>query len=215
MNCNQKTPGEILFLRTPIFFRASPERLFSFSKTVRHASNRNPYPLPLQLTPPGTLAAHGNFCLVLLCSQPDTVHRHPLRKTQTSSPLVKASNMSQKPSAYHHPCYSGFQVQGAAAPPAARWLQYNHFPEICQSDSVHSWLRLQKKRRFATIECLRSAHSIVLQMLQMNCTLHAALPGRLYSTRAARSVPSLPANPAHSNHKSDEFPRPVVPYPAP
>ncbi len=127
-----KTPGEILFLRTPIFFRASPERLFSFSKTVRHASNRNPYPLPLQLTPPGTLAAHGNFCLVLLCSQPDTVHRHPLRKTQTSSPLIKGSNMSQKPSAYHHPCYSGFQVQGAAAPPAARWLQYNHFPEICQ-----------------------------------------------------------------------------------
>ena len=103
---------------------------------MRHASNRNPYPLPLQLTPPGTLAAHGNFCLVLLCSQPDTVHRHPLRKTQTSSPLVKGSNMSQKPSAYHHPCYSGFQVQGAAAPPAARWLQYNHFPEICQSDSV-------------------------------------------------------------------------------
>ena len=128
---------------------------------------------------------------------------------------VKASNMSQKPSAYHHPCYSGFQVQGAAAPPAARWLQYNHFPEICQSDSVHSWLRLQKKRRFATIECLRSAHSIVLQMLQMNCTLHAHHTERLCTTRAARSVPSLPANPAHSNHKSDEFPRPAVPYPAP
>ena len=185
-------PGEIFFLRTPIFFRASPERLFSFSKTVRHASNRNPYPLPLQLTPPGTLAAHGNFCLVLLCSQPDTVHRHPLRKTQTSSPLVKGSNMSQKPSAYHHPCYSGFQVQGAAAPPAARWLQYNHFPEICQSDSVHSWLRLQKKRRFATIECLRSVHSIVLQMLQMNCTLHAALhrTALLYASSSISSFTS-------------------------
>lgn len=91
----------------------------SFSKTMRRTSNRRPYPLPLQLTPPGTLAAHGKFCLVLLCSQPDTVRRHPLRKTQTSSPLIKGSNTGIKPSARHHPCYSGLQVQGTAAPPAA------------------------------------------------------------------------------------------------
>ena len=37
------------------------------------------------------LTAHERFCLVLLCSQPDTVHRFPLRKTQTSSPLIKGS----------------------------------------------------------------------------------------------------------------------------
>ena len=41
--------------------------------------------------PPGCLTAHEKFRLVLLCSQPDTVHRFPLRKTQTSSPLIKGS----------------------------------------------------------------------------------------------------------------------------
>ena len=112
---------------------------------------------------------------MLLRSRPDTVQRFLLRETQLSTPLIKGSSINKTSEADHHSCYSGFQVQGAAAPPAARWFQYNHFPEICQSDSVHSWLRLQKKRRFATIECLRSAHSIVLQMLQVNCTLHAAL----------------------------------------
>ena len=33
-------------------------------------------------TPPGDLTAHGKFRLVLLCSQPDTVRRFPLRKTE-------------------------------------------------------------------------------------------------------------------------------------
>ncbi len=51
----------------------------------------NRYPLPLQLTPPGTLTAHRRFCLVLLRSRPDTVRRFLLRKTQTSSPLTKGS----------------------------------------------------------------------------------------------------------------------------
>ena len=72
-------------------------RFFILIRTVRPASNTNPYTLPLQLTPPGTLTAHGKFCLVLLCSQPDTVHRHPLRKTQTSSPLIKGSNPNESP----------------------------------------------------------------------------------------------------------------------
>ena len=57
----------------------------------------NPYTLPLQLTPPGTLAAHERFHLVLLCSHPDTVHGFPLRKTQTSTPLVKGSYTSIRP----------------------------------------------------------------------------------------------------------------------
>lgn len=47
--------------------------------------------LPLQLTPPGALTAHGSFHLVLLCSHPDTVHGFSLRKTQTSTPLIKGS----------------------------------------------------------------------------------------------------------------------------
>jgi len=33
-------------------------------------------------TPPGTLTAHERFYLVLLCSQPDTVRRFPLRETK-------------------------------------------------------------------------------------------------------------------------------------
>ena len=33
---------------------------------------------------PGALAAHEKFRLVLLCSQPDTVHGLSLRKTQSS-----------------------------------------------------------------------------------------------------------------------------------
>lgn len=38
------------------------------------------------MAPPGTLTAHERFCLVLLCSQSDTVRRGSLRKTQTSTP---------------------------------------------------------------------------------------------------------------------------------
>ena len=33
-------------------------------------------------TTSGSLTAHAKSCLVLLCSQPDTVHRHSLRKTE-------------------------------------------------------------------------------------------------------------------------------------
>ena len=57
----------------------------------------NPCTLPLQLTPPGTLTAHERFHLVLLCSHPDTVHGFPLRKTQTSTPLIKGSYTSVRP----------------------------------------------------------------------------------------------------------------------
>jgi len=35
---------------------------------------------------PGTLTAPGSFCLVLLHSWPDTVHRFPSRKTRISTP---------------------------------------------------------------------------------------------------------------------------------
>ena len=40
---------------------------------------------------PGFLAAHRMTHLVLLHSCPDTVHRFPLRKTQTSTPLTQGS----------------------------------------------------------------------------------------------------------------------------
>ena len=35
---------------------------------------------------PGFAASHRRFCLVLLCSQPDTVHRFLLHRTQDPDP---------------------------------------------------------------------------------------------------------------------------------
>ena len=40
--------------------------------------------------PPGALTAHGRFYLVLLCSQPDTVRRFPLRETRLQHLLCSA-----------------------------------------------------------------------------------------------------------------------------
>ena len=57
---------------------------------------------------------------MLLHSCPDTVHRVLLRKTQTSTPLIKGRPRSEKPSVRHDPCCSGLQVQGTAISPAAR-----------------------------------------------------------------------------------------------
>ena len=53
------------------------------------------------------LTAPGRFCLVLLRSRPDTVHRFPSRKTQSSTPLIKGSSERKMPSAQYHPYYSG------------------------------------------------------------------------------------------------------------
>ena len=58
---------------------------------------QKPHTWSLLPTPPGCLTAHERFYLVLLCSQPDTVHRFPLRKTQTSTPLIKGSYTSNSP----------------------------------------------------------------------------------------------------------------------
>ena len=68
------------------------------------------------------LALHRSFCLVLLHSCPDTVHRFLLRKTQTSTPLFRGSPTVKTPSVGQHPCYSGLQVQGTANSPAVRKL---------------------------------------------------------------------------------------------
>ena len=95
--------------------RAIRCRLLSL-KTVRPASNTSPYALPLQLTPPGTLTAHEKFCLVLLCSQPDTVHRHPLRKTQTSTPLIKGSHTDASPRPDITPAIADFRYRGPLLP---------------------------------------------------------------------------------------------------
>ena len=75
---------------------------------------------PYSLLRPGSLAAHRGFRLVLLHSCPDTVHRILLRKTQTSTPLIRGKLRRMSPEAGQHPCCSGLQVQGTAISPAVR-----------------------------------------------------------------------------------------------
>jgi len=47
---------------------------------------------PCSLLLPSALAAHALFCLVLLPSGPDTVHKGALRKTWPSTPLTRAGS---------------------------------------------------------------------------------------------------------------------------
>lgn len=61
--------------------------LISERSALNHDHERYSY----SLLSPGTLTAHESFCLVLLYSYPDTVHRFPLRKTQASTPLIRGS----------------------------------------------------------------------------------------------------------------------------
>ena len=58
---------------------------------VRRTSNPHHKRYSYSLLGPGTLTAHRRFCLVLLHSCPDTVHRFLLRKTQTSTSLIEGS----------------------------------------------------------------------------------------------------------------------------
>ena len=69
---------------------------------------------------PGYLTAPERFCLVLLRSRPDTVHRFLSRKTKTSTPLTVGSLTRRQPETSHHPLCSGLRVQGTAISPAAR-----------------------------------------------------------------------------------------------
>ena len=94
---------------------------------VRRTSNPHHKRYSYSLLGPGTLTAHRRFCLVLLHSCPDTVHRFLLRKTQTSTPLIEGSSTERNPSVWHHPCCSGLQVQGTAISPAARTLSIKDF----------------------------------------------------------------------------------------
>ena len=79
---------------------------------------------------PGTLTAHKVICLVLLHSWPDTVYGALLRKTRISTHTPPGCCLAVSPSAGYHPCYSGFQVQGAADSPAARTPNYTILRDI-------------------------------------------------------------------------------------
>ena len=103
-----------------------------------------PYALPLQLTPPGTLTAHEKFCLVLLCSQPDTVHRHPLRKTQTSSPLIEGSHKGAGPRPDITPAIADCRYRGPLLPRLHGLLSIPVLKQICQSQNGKSFYRSQR-----------------------------------------------------------------------
>ena len=94
------------------------EAYFLYNESTRFASNANHRRYPCSQLGPGTLASHERSCLVLLRSRPDTVHRFPLRKTQTSTPLTRGSPTIRRPQSNQHPCYSGLQVQDTANSPA-------------------------------------------------------------------------------------------------
>jgi len=61
---------------------------------------------------PGNPTAHESDYLPLLSSEPDGVHRLPLRRTQFSSPLAKGRPYRSMPIIGIRPCYSGLQVTG-------------------------------------------------------------------------------------------------------
>ena len=66
---------------------------------------------------PGFLAAHDIFCLMLLPSGPDMVHRLPLHKTRPSTLLIAAHSSISRPKKRIQLCYSGLQIQGTASSP--------------------------------------------------------------------------------------------------
>ncbi len=73
----------------------------------------------------GSLTAHGRFCLPLLPSGPDGVHKFPLRETHISTPPIMGSPHRNKPRTGIRSCYSGLQVQGTATSPSSMvkyWL---------------------------------------------------------------------------------------------
>ena len=115
------------------------------TKAVRPASNWYPQTLPMQLArsrhPFNTrkvplnaasfLTWHGSWISVVKDPNVNTTYTGLLHKYQ--------------PSAEHHPCYSGLQVQGAATTPAARYFNYTCYicllsrcEALTKKDSLHN-----------------------------------------------------------------------------
>lgn len=71
--------------------------IVSFLFCVHCASNTVPSRYPDSLLRTGTLTAPEGFCLVLLRSRPDTVHRASSRETHPSTPLIRGSATNLSP----------------------------------------------------------------------------------------------------------------------
>ena len=84
--------------------------------------------LPLLKT--GFLAAHRVDCLMLLGSPPDMIHSFRLRKTHFSTQRQRFIRQGSSLRRGIHPCYSGFQVQGSATPPAGMASFYSLIPYV-------------------------------------------------------------------------------------
>ena len=69
---------------------------------------------------PGTLTAPGRFCLVLLRSRPDTVHRFPSRKTQISTSLLRGCFANKHPLRNITPAIADCRYKAPLAPRLAR-----------------------------------------------------------------------------------------------
>ncbi len=80
-----------------IFWKIKLQFLHYKAKTVRYASNAAHRRYPDSQLSPGDLTTHGRNCLVLLHSCPDTVHRLPSRKTQTSTSLIRGCPTDRHP----------------------------------------------------------------------------------------------------------------------
>ena len=133
---------------------------YSRKNTVRSASNDHPQTLPIQLArsrlPFGTqkvslnaasfLTWHGSW--IPVAKDPNVITTYIGR-------LHKIS-----PSAEHHPCYSGLQVQGAANSPAARFLYYKCYIPTLSSKVNH--LSYSCKLRYGV-------WAVVAQLVQIIC----------------------------------------------
>ena len=107
--------------------QASLDFLFYARRTSNSHHERYSY----SLLGPGTLTAHRRFCLVLLHSCPDTVHRVLLRKTQTSTSLIEGSFAGKSPRIGITPAVADCRYR-APLSPRLRMVQYTRFCKECQ-----------------------------------------------------------------------------------
>ena len=76
--------------------------------------------------------SHRRFCLVLLHSCPDTVHRFLLHETQTSSPLIKGSSAAKDPQIRITPAIADCRYRAPLSPRLRGLTNYIVNPDFCQ-----------------------------------------------------------------------------------
>ena len=82
---------------------------------------------------PGSPAAHRRVRLVLLRSRPDTVHRDLLRRTQTSTPLMKRCSADKKPRFGITPAVADCRYRAPLSPRLHGNHNYTDSASVCQT----------------------------------------------------------------------------------